>query len=178
VTVQREEDLAVGESRREPVRGVDRQRRLADTGHPAKRVNPQDRVAAVRRCRQQLAQFGLPAGEGGDVARQRAGGRRYPARRYPAHGHRVGGNPAAGGGLERGLDRAGEAQRPGQQLGGVPAGRRVDSPLEVTDRSGAQPGRLGPFLLRQAGLGAQPPEQLTKRLRHVSPTDSQPSRSA
>ena len=74
--------------------------------------------------------------------------------------------------------RAGEAQRLSQQLGGVLARRRVDSPLEVTNRPGAQPGRLGQLLLRQVGLDAQPPEQLTKRLRHVSPTVSLSSRSA
>ncbi len=106
------------------MRGVDRQRRLADAGHPAERVNPQDRAGAIRRCRHQLPQFGLPAGEAGHVARQGPGGRCHAAH-HPGSRHRVDGGPATGGGLERGPGRAGQPQRVGQQPGGVLASGQV-----------------------------------------------------
>ena len=55
--------------------------------------------------------------------------------------------------------RAGQAQRTGQQLGGVLAGGAVDAPLQVADRPRAQVGRFGQFLLGQPRLGPQLPQQ-------------------
>jgi hypothetical protein len=67
--------------------------------------------------------------------------------------------PALSGRLELRPGRAGQAQRIGQQPGGLLTGGPVGAPLQVTDRPGAQPGRLGQFLLRQPRLGPQPAQQ-------------------
>ena len=55
--------------------------------------------------------------------------------------------------------RAGEAQRTGQQLGGLLAGGAVDTSLQVADRPRAQAGRFGQLLLGQPRPGPQLPQQ-------------------
>ena len=81
VPVQRQEDLPAREPARQLVRGVHRQRRLADPGHPADRVNPHHRARPRRR---QLLQLPLPPGERDQVAGQRAGRRRHHPARHRA----------------------------------------------------------------------------------------------
>ena len=79
VPVQRQEDLPGREPVGQPVRGVHRERGLADPGHPPDRMNA-DHPARTRRGIDQLGQLLLPPGERGDVAGQRPRRRRGPAR--------------------------------------------------------------------------------------------------
>ena len=81
--------------------------------------------------------------------------------------HICGRDAAAGGRHEQRAGRLGQAERAGQQLGGVLAGGAVDAPLEVTDRSRAQARRLGQFLLGQPGLGPQLPQQAAEPQRKL-----------
>jgi hypothetical protein len=62
--------LPVGEPRGEPVRGMHRERRFADTGHPADRLDAHHTARGGRRAHQ-LPQFEVATGERGDVTRQR-----------------------------------------------------------------------------------------------------------
>ena len=55
--------------------------------------------------------------------------------------------------------RPGQAQRTGQQFGGVLAGGAVDAPLQVADRPRAQARRFGQLLLGQPRPGPQLPQQ-------------------
>ena len=141
--VQRQEELPVREAAGQPVRGVHREGGLADPGHPADRVNPHHPAARgrLRPPRHQLAELGLAAGEGGDIPRQRPGGRRRgrPRRSRRGRQHLAGRRPAAGRRHEQLARRPGQAQRTGQQQRGVLAGGAVDAPLQVADRPRAQP---------------------------------------
>jgi hypothetical protein len=67
--------------------------------------------------------------------------------------------------LERCSGRADQVQRIGQQPSRILAGGQVDAPLQISDRPRAHPRRLGQVLLRQPGIGAQPPQQQTERNR-------------
>ena len=139
VPVQRQEELAVGEVPGQPVRGVHREGRLADPGHAADRVDgdhPTTSRHAGQRPRQ-LGQLSLPAGEGGDIARQRPGRRGLEGSRrlaLPGRQHLCGRSASARGGDEQRAHRLGQAQRIGQQAGRVPVGGTVDSPFQVADR--------------------------------------------
>jgi len=152
--VQWQEDLPVREQRREPVGGVDRERGLADPGHPADHVNAPGRVRVS-----QLAKLSGPAGEGGDIAGQR------PGRRCDA----VGRDAAPGRGLERGPILPGQMQRVGQQPGRLPARGQVDAAFQVADGPGAQGGGQREFFLGQPGTGPQLPQQLSER-HHAAPS--------
>jgi hypothetical protein len=79
----------------------------------------------------------------------------------PSHGRQYlrGRGPPAGRRYEHGAHRLGQAQRAGQQLGGVLAGGAVDTPLQVTDRPWAQGRRVRQLLLGQPGFSAQLPQQ-------------------
>jgi hypothetical protein len=83
MAVQRQEDLTVWEQTSKTVRGVNRERRLANPGHPAHRVDT-DRAphpCDLRRRLDQLPEFIFAACKQGDVARQRPGSRRETADR-------------------------------------------------------------------------------------------------
>ena len=68
--------------------------------------------------------------------------------------------PAAAGRRDEQLARLTvQAQRPGEQHGGVLAGGAIDAALQVTDRPLAHPGRLSQLVLGQPGLGPQLPQQ-------------------
>jgi hypothetical protein len=91
--VQVDEQLGVAVVLGEPVRGVDRQRRLADAGHPVDRLDHDGRGRGVRDAGpdgQQPGELGFAAGEVGDVAGKvvadRAGRGRRPGRRRRAGG--------------------------------------------------------------------------------------------
>jgi hypothetical protein len=88
--VQRQEDLPVGEVRRELAGGADRERGLADAGHPADHPD-----AARSGPGLQLGQFTGPAGERGDIPRQRPARRRDPGARItpPGSGQEAGPGP-------------------------------------------------------------------------------------
>ena len=148
--VQRQEDLPVGEPRGQLAGGADRERGLADPGHPADHPDAARPGSGLK-----LAQLTSPAGERGDVPRQRPGCRRGAGARVTA----------ARGGQEPGPLLFAQGQRVGEQPGGLIAGRQVDAPFEVTDRPGAQRRRLGEFFLAQPGAGPQLPQQLPE-LRH------------
>jgi hypothetical protein len=64
---------------------------------------------------------------------------------------------------EQGAHRLGQAQRAGQQLGGVLVRGAVDASLQVTDRPRGQARCLGQLLLRQHGRGPQLPQQPGKQ---------------
>ncbi len=88
VPVQREEFLPAVEPVRQPVRGMHRERGLADPGHPADRVDAHH-PTHPRRDLHQLLKFPLPPGERGDVAGQLAGRRHglvRPPRTSPGQG--------------------------------------------------------------------------------------------
>ena len=59
--------------------------------------------------------------------------------------------------------RLGQAQRIGEQPGGVLVGCTVRAALQVTDRPQAQPAACASSLLRQPSLGPQLPQQSSKR---------------
>jgi len=162
VPVQRQEDLPAGKPAGEPVRGVHRERGLADAGHPADRMNAHH-PARPRRRVHQLGQLLPPAGERGDVAGQRSDGRRRPASPGAA---RPGAAPR--GGLEVGPGRAVQVQCLGEQPHRVLVRGGDHAPLQVADRPRAQPGRPGQLLLRQPGPGAQPPQRTGERNRRLS----------
>ena len=82
---------------------------------------------------------------------------RRPA--FPGRQHVLGRTAATGRRHEQLPHRPGQAQRIGQQLGGVLAGGAVDAPLQVTDRPRAQLRRFGQLLLGQPRLGPQLPQQ-------------------
>ena len=157
--VQRQEDLPVGEVRREVAGGADRERGLADAGHPA-----DDPDAARRGLGLQLGQFSGPAGERGDVPRQRPARRRNPGARITP----------PGSGQEPGPVWPGQPEGVSQQPGGLVAGRQVDAPFQVTDRPGAQRGSPGEFFLAQPGAGPQPPQQLPERHHRPLPVTDSP----
>ena len=163
VGVQREEELPVREGPGQPVRRMHREGGLADPGHPVDRVDLYHPATGSRRGQHshQLRELGLPAGEGGDVARQRPAGRRRERPRHllPGRQHLGRRGLAAGRGHEQLTRRPGQAQRTGQQNAGVLVGGAGDTPLQVTDRTGAQACRLRQLLLRQPGLSAQLPQQ-------------------
>ena len=75
--MQWQEELAVRESRRQPVGGMHRERRLTDPGHAANRMDSQYVARPLRRIHE-LPQFVLPAGKQDDVTWQR------PCRPSPA----------------------------------------------------------------------------------------------
>ena len=185
VGVQRQEELPVREGPGQPVRRMHREGGLADPGHPIDRVDLYHPATSRRRRGQhshQLRELGLPAGEGGDVARQRPAGRRRERPRHllPGRQHLGRRNLAAGRGHEQLARRLGQAQRAGQQNAGVLVSGAGDTPLQVTDRTGAQACRLRQLLLRQPGLSAQLPQQPGKtklRLGHrPSPLTTCPPR--
>src|SRR5262249_41505086 len=72
-----------------------------------------------------------------------------------------------GGRDEQATDRFGQAERIGQQHGGVLAGGAVDSALQVTDRPRAQARRFCQLLLGELGLGPQLPQQSGERKRRL-----------
>jgi hypothetical protein len=151
VRVQRKENLPVGELRRKPVRCMDRERGLADAGHPANRVHP-DHPACLRgayRRAHQLPQFGLAASEGAGIARQGARRCRRSWRRLA----RLCESP--GGRLELSPDSASQPERIGQQFRCLVASGRVDAALEVTDRARAEARGRGQVLLGHSGCGSQ-----------------------
>ncbi len=163
VPVQRQEDLPAREPVRELVRGVHRERGLADPGHPPDRVDTHHPAPPGCGLRQ-LREFLLPPGERGDIAGQRPH-RRHPASpgpaRFAAPRHRLDLRPG----------RADQLQRVGQQPDRIPVGRHGDAPLQITDRPRAQARRLRELLLRQPGLGAQLPQQAgegNRRLGHTA----------
>ena len=168
VGVQRQEELPVRELFGQPVRRVDRKRRLADPGHPADRVDPHHTPAG--RCGRhragQLRELGRPAGEAGDVAGQRPG-RRRRGRAFADSQHLARRDPAARCGLEQRPLRPGQAQRPGQQPGRIVAGRAVHAPLQVADRPRGQARRLRQLLLGQPGIIPQLPQQPGKAQRRL-----------
>jgi hypothetical protein len=171
VGVQRQEELPIREARRQPVRGVHREGSLADPGHPVDHVNPHhaaSRGQAVHRA-EQLRELSAAAGEAGDIARQRPGRRRGGPGRLsrPGRQHLGGRSPPAGRGDEQRTRRLSQAQRIGQQPGGLLMGGAVDAPLQVTDRPRAHGGRLGQLLLGQPGLGPQLPQQAGERKRRL-----------
>ena len=103
VPVQGQENLPVRESRRQLVGGVHRERRLADPGHPADRVDshhPAGTGCARRRGRQ-LPHLRLPARERGDIAGQRPRRRRHPARLHARCRGSIGRLSAQGAGDRR-----------------------------------------------------------------------------
>jgi hypothetical protein len=104
VPVQRQEDLPGREPRCQLVRGVDRERGLADPGHSPDRMNT-DHPARTCRNTRQLLQLLLAPGERGDIAGQRARRRRSRASSSSAR-H----SAAPRGPLEPGPDRAGQGQ--------------------------------------------------------------------
>ena len=69
--------------------------------------------------------------------------------------------------------RTGQAQRTGQQLGGVLAGGAVDAPLQVADRPRAQARRFGQLLLSQPRLAPQLPQQPAETQREPVPSPAQ-----
>ena len=161
VGVQRQEELPVAETAGQPVRGVHREGRLADPGHPADRVN-RHHPASIGRLsppRHQLPELGLAAGEGGDVSRQRPAGRRRPRPGRSRSGRQrlIRRRAAPRGRYEQIAGRAVQAQRAGQQHRGVLAGGGVDAALQVADRPLAHPRGLGQLVLSQPSLVAQLP---------------------
>jgi hypothetical protein len=101
----------------------------------------------------QLRELGLAAGEDGGIPRQRPGrrGGERP-RHHPSPGRQHLGCPGLAPGRrdEQLPDRSGQAQRGGQQLGGVLVGGAGETPLQVTDRTAAQGRGLGQLLLGSA----------------------------
>ena len=164
VPVQRQEELPVREPPGQLVRGVHRERGLADAGHPVDRVDAHDpAVGRAGQRAQQPGEFGLAAGEPADIPRQRPGGgrgRRRGRRGLPGGQHLGGRCPAAGRRDEHPPHIPAQLERVRQQLGAFLAGGPVDAPFQVTDRARAQAGRLGQFLLGQPGLGTQLAQQL------------------
>jgi len=72
VSVQWQKELPVREGPGQPVRGVHREGGLPDPGHPVDRADahhPAARRHGVQRPHQPR-EFGLSAGEGGDIPRQ------------------------------------------------------------------------------------------------------------
>ena len=185
VSVQRQEKLPVREHPGQPVRGVHREGGLADPGHPIDRDDPHHPATRRRGGGQrphQLGEFGLPARERGDVARQGPGRRcrERPQRLVlPGREHLGWGGLAAGRGHEQLPHRPRQAQRTSQQNAGVLVGSAGDPPLQVTDRTRAQARRRCQLLLRQLGLSAQLLQQPGKthlRLGHRPSVPSQPPR--
>jgi hypothetical protein len=78
VAVQREKDLTAWEPVGEPVRSMDRERGLANPGHPADGMDAHHAagICGVGRHADELLQLLLPAGERADVPRQPPDGRR------------------------------------------------------------------------------------------------------
>ena len=118
---------------------------------------------------QELGSGGLPAEEERRVLLLERG---QPAVRRRGHGplrlrlrfvdrrqHMPGRGLAPGRRDEQLPGRAGQAQRTGQQLGGVLARGAVDAPLQGADRPRAQAGRFGQLLLSQPRPGPQLPQQ-------------------
>jgi hypothetical protein len=119
---------------------------LADSGHPIDRVDAHDPAAYHRigKRPQQLREFGLAAREGGDITRQRPGcrrGERFRRHLLPGRQHLGSWDPPPRRRYKQLTYRPAQAQRIGQQPGGVLAGRAVDAPLQVTDRRLAHPRR-------------------------------------
>ena len=164
-----------GNRPRQPVRGVHRERGLADPGHPADGVDVDHPAQPPRPPCRPAGPARLPAGERGDVARQRPGA---PRPRLPAPGpagrqHLAAGTPARDG-HEQLAHRPGQAQRIGQQPGRVLAGGPVDAPFQVTDRARAQARRLRQLLLGQPRLGPQLPQQRREPDQAAPPPPSTP----
>ena len=131
VRMQWQEDLPVRELPGELMRRVHYQGGFADPGHPPDRVDPHD---SAPRCRisqrgRQPCQLSGPAGEPRDVTRQHPRRRRRAAERsrsaYQILACRCQVAPP-GCGLELDPLRTHEAQRIGQQPGGLLAGGGVD----------------------------------------------------
>ena len=127
VPVQRQEDLPGREPRRQPVRGMDRERGLADPGHPADRVDPHHPAICgqvVNRA-EQLRELSAAAGEARDVTRQRPGGRCRERSRHqllPGRQHLAAGAlPGPPRRTARAPARPGSAHRPA--AGQCPCGR-------------------------------------------------------
>jgi hypothetical protein len=161
VAVQRQEELPVRKGPGQPVRGVHRESGLADPGHPIDRVDPHHPVICRGQRPHQLREFGLPAGEGGDVARQGPGCRRRERRRrwsLPGGQHLSRGGLAAGRGHKQLTRRPGQAQRPGQQGAGVLAGGSGDPHRAGNDlrKQYAGPASLATFR-RPEPLGSRSP---------------------
>ena len=115
----------------------------------------------------------MPAGAG-DITRQRLGrrgcGRGEGLRPHGRqHLRRVAAAP--GGRHEHGANRFGQVQGPGQEQGGIFAGRPVDAPLQVADGPRAQVSRFRQLPLGQSGLRPQLPQQPAelrcRRFHHV-----------
>ena len=123
--------------------------------------------SAVRRTGlllRKLSRLGLAAGRTGDITRQGRWRRGGEGSRHLARGGERLGSPRA---PPRRRDkqlahRPGQAQRIGQEHGGILAGGTVDPPLQITDRPRAHGRRLRQFLLSQPGLGPQQPQQPSK----------------
>ncbi len=163
VGVQQQEKLPVRKSPGQPVRGVHRERGLADPGHTADGMDtnyPATSRQAGQRPRQ-LRELSPAASEGGNIPWQGPGHRGLERSWLlaPPGRQNIPGQPApAGCGDEQHTRRPGQAQRIGQQPGCVLMGGAVDSPFQVTDRPRGKPGRLCQFLLGQPGLGSQLPQ--------------------
>ena len=160
MAVQRQEVLPVRVIPGQPVRGMHRERRLAHPGHSADGVNRHHPTAAGRLThgRRQLPELARPAGEAGDVARQRADGRRPAgpaAGRQRLHGR---GLPTRRR-LEQLPLRPGQVQRVGQQPGGLLARGPVDPPLQITDRPRDSGSPRGQLFLRQPGIDPELAQQ-------------------
>ena len=150
VCVQRQVDLPVGELRGELAGGADRERGLADPGHSADHPDAARPSSGLK-----LAQLINPAGERGDVPRQRPGYLRDNGA----------GVTAACCSQEPSALPPVQVQRVGEQPGRLIAGREIDAPFQVADRPRAQRRRLREFFLAQPGAGPQLPQQ-PPELRH------------
>ena len=85
----------------------------------------------------------------------------------PGRQHLLGGTAATGRRHERRPGRPVQAERLGQEFGGVLAGGTVDASLQVADRPRAQVRRIGQLLLGQPRLGPQLPQQPAETLRSL-----------
>jgi len=157
VGVQGQVKLAVGETARQPVGRVHRERGLADPGHPADRADPHNPTAGGQAIQffRQLIKLGPAAGEAGDIPRQPAGrcrGERPQGRPPPGRHHVLGAASPARRGHEQLCRRLRQAKRLRQQYRGLLAGGPVNAPLQVTDRARAKARRFRQLLLRQPGF--------------------------
>ncbi len=141
VAVQVDEELPVREVGGQPVRGMDRESGLADSGHPADRVNAHHTARCDSAACQQ-AELPLPPGERGHVTRQ------GPHRRGGRCGHDLQRAPPRRGLEARPLD-AEQGQRAAQQPDRLPLRGGGHAPFEVADRPQTHPGRIRQLLLSQ-----------------------------
>src|SRR5215831_6819443 len=153
VSMQRQEDLTVGEPRGKLVCCVHSEGSLADPSHPADSMDSRDAGTAGSRIRHgsyELREFFLTTGEGCGITRQssrgRSSGGAHKCRLFfgwfwaemPSPRHCLKTDPGG----------TGEVQSISEQAGSIPPGGEIDASFQVAYRPGAEASGFSQFFLR------------------------------